>query len=64
VKRRHVYINQRVIYAPYEGVREYGIVVSLHAAKAGLAHVLYQGDSTPKATRITDLEEANHDGDL
>jgi len=56
MKRSKIHVNQRVIYRPYDGVREDGLVVSLHARKAGLAHVLYRGDGTPKATRIDDLE--------
>lgn len=56
MNRSKIYVNQPVVYRPHGGKAEDGVVVSLHAKKAGLAHVLYRGDSTPKATYISDLE--------
>lgn len=56
MKRSQISVGQWVTYQADSSQAEDGQVVSLHALKAGLAHVLYRGDSTPKATYIVDLE--------
>lgn len=56
MKKDEIHLDQWVIYTAYPGAdSEDGTVVSLKSIDRGLAHVLYRGDPTPKATRITDL---------
>lgn len=56
MKRDEIRLEQWVIYTAYPGATsEDGRVVSLAAIERGIAHVLYRGDSAPKATYIKDL---------
>lgn len=56
MKRHEIRLDQWVIYQAYPGAApEDGRVVSLKALDRDIAHVLYRGDSTPKATHIRDL---------
>jgi hypothetical protein len=56
VKKEEIHLNQWVIYQAYPGAdSEDGKVISLAAVERGIAHVLYRGDETPKATYIKDL---------
>ena len=50
-------IGRGVVYRGYpDSDPEDGQIVSVHALDTGMLHVLYRGDSTPKATRLADLE--------
>lgn len=56
MQRSEIHLDQWVIYQGRpDGPREDGTVVSLHALERGLASVLYRGDTTAKATYISDL---------
>lgn len=45
-----------VVYTAYPGAdSEDGTIVSVKALERGIVHVLYRGDTTPKATRLADL---------
>lgn len=55
-------VGRGVVYRPRpDAPAEDGQIVSMRALGAGLVHVLYRGDETPKSTRLTDLEPAAPD---
>lgn len=46
-----------VVYRAHPEARpEDGVITSVRAVDQGIVHVLYDGDSTAKATRLADLE--------
>jgi len=50
-------VGRGVVYRAHPEARpEDGRITSVHALDTGIVHVLYRGDSTAKATRLTDLE--------
>lgn len=49
-------VGMAVVYRAHPDARpEDGQITSLHALDRGIVHVLYAGDTTPKATRLVDL---------
>lgn len=50
-------VGRAVVYRAHPEARpEDGVIKSVHAVGQGIAHVLYDGDGTAKATRLADLE--------